>query len=181
VLATIRFGTDDSSIRLFGAGFDTAGRIVNSTNALGGHTSFIYAQTSSGVSNTVTYPDGGTRRELFNLDGALRQLDGTATYPKRYMYGVEEEDSIDRQFLAEIILDRDGTNTSEWRTNYLDGLQRNYRIEIAANAGPYPYIARNYNSLGQLSSDVDLDGVTRLYEYNSKGQLEITAVAANQG
>jgi len=181
ILSTVRFGNDNSTIMLLGRGYDTAGRILNTTNALGGHTSYNYAIAPTGISNIVTYPDGGTRRVIYNLDGTLKQLDGTAMHPKLYVYGIEEKDSIDRRYVAENSLDRNGAGTSEWKTNYLDGLDRNFRTEFAGASPPYPHYVRGYNSLGQLISEIEPDGITRLYGYDPKGRLDTLAISANQG
>ena len=181
VIGTIRIGSDNSTMHLYLAAYDTAGRMLYSTNALNGYTAYSYANTSTGTSNTVVYPDGGTRRELYNLDGTLKQVDGTATYPIRYVYGFEQENSIYRPFVGIIALDRAGADTTEWTTNYFDGLGRNYRTERAAASGPYPYSERTYNSLGQVHSERDLDAVTVLYEYDALGRRTTVAIAANQG
>jgi len=181
VIGTIRFGSDNSTMHLYLAAYDAAGRMLYSTNALDGYTSYSYAITSTGLSNTIVYPDGGTRRELYNLDGTLRQVDGTATHPFRMVYGTEQENSIYRAFVGILALDRAGTDTTEWTTNYFDGLGRNYRTERASASGPYPYSEKTYNSLGQVHSERDPDGVTVLYEYDSLGRQSTVSIAANQG
>src|SRR6267154_4119460 len=75
VLKSLRVGTDNSVIVLNQAQYDVAGGLVNETNALSGVTSYSET-TDSGTgerTRTTTYPDGGTRIEVYNRDGTLKR------------------------------------------------------------------------------------------------------------
>jgi RHS repeat-associated protein len=179
VLATIRIGTDTSRMTLHQATFDTAGQMASETNALGG--AIVYAQTFDGSGQTVktnTYPDGGTRVETYYQDGTLQTVQGTAAYPARYALSVETESGVWRPYSQEIKLTNSGVDTSEWTKTYSDMLGRPYKTLYAAASGS-PASQSYYNSQGQLWAQVDPDGVTNLYQYNLKGELEYSAIDIN--
>lgn len=181
VLATVRIGTNGSAITLSQSGYDTAGQVIATTNALGGPTS--YAETKNGSGETVkttTNPDGGTRIETFYQDGSLKSVTGTAASQVRYEYGVESEGGIQRVYTKEIKLNTTGTDTTEWTKSYTDMLGRSYKTEFAKASTPHPYTLSSYNNAGQLASQVDPDGVVTLYGYNAKGELEYTCLDSNR-
>jgi hypothetical protein len=158
------------------AAYDTAGRLSSEVNALGGPTS--YAQSFDGSGQTVktnTFPDGGTRIETYYQDGSLQSVRGTAAYPVRYALSVETESGVWRAYSQEIKLTAAGADTSEWTKTYSDMLGRPYKTLYAASSGS-PASHSYYNSQGQLWAQVDPDGVTNLYQYNAKGELEYSAI-----
>jgi RHS repeat-associated protein len=172
-----RQGTDGSIIVLKGMTYDLAGRLVAETNALGGVTFYSeIAFAQGGTTRTTTNPDGGTRIETFAQDGALVTVTGTAARPVRYEYGVESDGGISRLYTKEIKLDANGADTAEWTKSYQDMLGRNYKTVAAGG----PTNQSFFNNLGQLSKQVDPDGVTTLNQYNAKGELEITALDINR-
>ena len=176
VLATILIGTDASKITLHQATYDVAGRLSSETNALLGPTFYTNVFDASGQPvKTNTYPDGGTRIEAYYKDGSLQSISGTAAFSVRYEYGVESEGGVQRAYAKEIKRDASGTDTGEWIKSYTDMLGRNYKTLYADNASSRSY----YNSQGQLAKQVDPDGVTTLYQYNPKGEMEYTAIHMN--
>lgn len=175
-----RTGTDSSQIVMHTAVYDHAGRTSSETNALNGAT--VYADTfSSGERvHTATYADGGTRIETYNEDGSLASVTGTAVFPVRYEYGVEQDGTVWRSYTKEIKLNLNGTDSSEWTKTYTDMAGRTYKTVFAAAGTPYPYTQNFYNNLGQLWKQQDADGVVTLFQYNAKGEQEYTALDVNQ-
>jgi hypothetical protein len=104
---------------------------------------------------------------------------GTAASPERNVPA--QDNSICRAFSKEIRLNSNGTDTSEWMTNYVDAAARNYKTVYAAGQAPFPFRQSFYNNQGQLVEEQDPDSVTTLYQYNGKGELEYTATSASQG
>jgi YD repeat-containing protein len=56
-----------------------------------------------------------------------------------------------------------------------DAVGRPYKVVFSDNN----FSQSSYNSAGQLSKTVDPDGVTTLYQYNSKGELVVSALDAD--
>ena len=178
VLATFRVGSDGTVITNSRAVFDVAGRVTFETNAFGGPTSFTETNDGSGQTfKTTVYPDGGTRVETFFQDGSLQRVTGTAVFPVRYEYGIENDgDGATNSFTKEIKLDASYADTAEWTKTYTDILGRSYKTVYSAASTPLPFRKSFYNSLGQLWKEVDPDGVVTLYQYNTKGDLEYTVL-----
>ncbi len=82
-------------------------------------------------------------------------------------------ESTPRAFTQVIDLNSNGSPTGEWTKTYTDMLGRSYKVVHADGS----YSQSAYNNLGQLISQADEDGVTTLYTYNAKGQLENTAIS----
>ncbi|MCW5551781.1 MAG: RHS repeat-associated core domain-containing protein [Verrucomicrobiae bacterium] len=180
VLATVRIGSDGSRITNSLAAYDLAGRITRATNALGGVAIYTNVFDGSGqLVTTNTAPDGGTRVEIYYRDGSLQKLLGTAAFPVRYEYGVEQDGGVYRAYTKEIKLNAGGSDTSEWTKTYTDALGRSYKTVYAAANSPYPSQQSYFNAKGQLTNQVDPDGVMTLYQYNAKGGVEYTAVDLN--
>jgi len=180
ILAQTRKGTDGSLITLRRRGYDAASRPTSETNALNGVTTYSEAlDANSQRVRTTTYPDGGTRVETYFRDGQPASRSGTASFPARYEYGSVQDNSIYRAFSKEIRLNSDGTDTSEWMTNYLDAVARSYKTLYAAAQAPFPYRQSFYNNLGQLWKERDPDGVVTLYGFNAKGDREYTCIDSN--
>jgi YD repeat-containing protein len=114
------------------------------------------------------------------MDGQLKSITGSATFPVRYEYGVALDDGTNRFYTKEIKLHAAGSDSSEWITNYTDAVGRQYKTTFAAASGPFPYRQSFYNNVGQLIRERDPDGVTTLYEYNAEGGRETSAISTNQ-
>ncbi|NLH72829.1 MAG: RHS repeat protein, partial [Verrucomicrobia bacterium] len=179
VLRTVRTG---GALTIVTAQFayNNAGETIAETNALGGVTTYTESTDAQGQRiRTTTYPDGGTRIELYYLDGQLAKLTGTAVNPVRYEYGVEQDNNTWRIFRKEIKLDANYADTSEWTKTYADMLGRDYKTVFAAASTPYPYRQSFYNNPGQLWKERDPDGVVTLYGYNPKGELAYRVIDVN--
>ena len=180
-LASIRIGTNGSWNTLSQSAYDVSGRVSKMTNALNGVTTFSEGLDANGYFvKTNIYPDGGTRIESYFKDGTLGKLVGTAVHPVRYTNSVELESSTNRFFTQEIKLDASGNDTSEWTKTYYDAIKRPYKTVYSNSTTNYSFSQSFYNAQGQLSKQVDADGVSTLYQYNPKGELAYTALDTNR-
>lgn len=179
VLQTVRIGSDNSAITLAQSLYDTAGRIIKSTNALGGVSAYAEFVDGSGQTiKTNTAPDGGTRIETHFQDGTLAKTAGTAAFPVGYEYGIEAEGGYYRAYTKETKLDASGSTTSEWTKTYTDGVGRAYKTVFAGSGTPYRQ--SYFNNAGQLWKERDPDGVITLHGYNAKGERAYTAIDSNR-
>jgi RHS repeat-associated protein len=173
VLQSIRFGSDGSPVLLSQTAYDYAGRIVSETNALNGVTSHSETYASNGRTVSTTYPDQGTRIELYNQDGSLQSVTGTAAFPVYYQYG------YDAAVASPYTLENKGSSTgSEWTKTYNDMLGRAYKTVYAGPTAPTAVAF--FNSLGQCTNQVDPDLVSTLYAFNSKGEQTYVIVDSNR-
>jgi RHS repeat-associated protein len=176
LLRSVRIGSDASKITNGLKTYNTGRRITSSKDALGNETTYSESINNFQLTRTTTYPDGGTRVEEYYRDGQLAKVTGTAVYGVRYERGVEQDGSVWRLYTKEIKLDASGNDTSEWTKTYSDMVGRPYKTVYADATAR----EQSYNSKGQLTKEIDPDGVTTLYSYNSRGQLEITAIDINR-
>ncbi len=172
VVATWRFGSDAATppVRLNGTGYDLAGRITTSTNAMNQATFFYYW----GLQTVTSYPNGASRSESRNKDGSRSTLLGTAL-PDYTIFnqGIELEGGIYRPFTKET----HGGPSGPWTKTYTDLAARAYKTVYAAPTGqPNPSRQYFFNAQGQIEKEVDPDGVTTLYAYNGRGELQDTAI-----
>lgn len=166
-LETILVGSDGSQIVLGRWQYDTAGRLIAQVNAVDGVTSYAESHaTTGGLVRTTTNPDGSTIIDAYYLDGTLKQRTGTGVHGIRYVTGAVTAAS----YSAEIKLNPDGSDTLEVVTNFSDALGRNFQTMYGDGSSSQSF----YNNLGQLSEQMDPDGVTTFYQYNARGQLAYT-------
>ena len=174
VLGTIRYGTDGSVVTNNLSTYDDSGQLTSSTDALG-HTT-VYTNYFDAVGESVkitTYPDGSTDVETNALDGSLLERSGSAVLPVRYAYGTGMDINGNYcTYVQEIKLNFDGSDSSEWTKTFTDMAGRTTETLYSDNS----YSQSIYNSQGQLAEQIDPDGVTTLYQYNDKNQVNITAV-----
>ena len=184
VLQRLRIGSNGPPVTVSQFQYSPAGQLLKETNALNGVTT--YSETTDAQTGertrTTTHPDGGTRIETYYREGALKSITGTAVQPLRYEYGFEDSGpDSGRQFTLEVRLKENGTDSSEWTMSYTDALGRNYKTVYAdgtpEDLSDNPYSRSFYNGKGQLWKQVDPDGVTTLFTYNSKGEQEYQIVA----
>ncbi len=174
---SVRIGTDASQIVLAQSKYNLAGELTHQTNALNGVTSFMESMDGSGHKvRTTTNPDGGTRIETYYLDGSLLSVTGTAEYPVYYEYGVDTSEWPYRAYTKEI---KGSPTGDEWTKTYTDLLGRSYKT-IYSSASDTPVRIAYYNIKGQMTNQIDPDGVSTLYQYNTKGELAYTAVDVNR-
>jgi RHS repeat-associated protein len=172
VVCTTRIGTDATQVVAAKSQYDTAGRLINQTNGLGGVTSYFESTNANGsLIQATTYPDGGTATNYYFLDGSLKKVSGTAVRTVQYQYGLDG----DGLYTSEIKVASDGT-TNEWMKTSTDFAGRPYKVLYPGNA----FSVSSYNTVGQLFKETDPDGVITLYQYNAKGELAYTALDTNR-
>jgi RHS repeat-associated protein len=175
-LAVVRFGTNGSAITLNQAAFDDAGRQTSSADPLSHTTLYTnYLAADGSLVKKTTLPDESTRIETFNCDGSLQSLTGTAVYPARYEYGAE----TDGAYAKEIKLNADGSDTSEWTKTYSDCAGRQHKTLYASASGS-PFSISRFNAFGQLTNQVDPDGVSMLYCYGLQGERTYSVLDSNR-
>lgn len=180
VLGTVRYGTDSSPMTISGATHDDAARMTSASDALNQTTAYTnYLDGDGQLVKITTFPDTGTRIETYYRDGSLQSVTGTAVFPVRYEYDVESDGGSQRFYTKEIKLDANGNDTSEWTKTYQDGAGRRYKTVSAAASGN-PFSISYYNTKGQLTNQVDPDGVSTLYAYNPKGELAYSILDSNR-
>ncbi len=179
LLGTVRFGTDSTAITNGLATYDTSGQMTSSTDGLGNVTVYTnYFDASNQLIKMTTYPDASTRVETYARDGSLLSVTGTAVLPVQYAYGVQTDGGVQRFYQTETKLNTNGTASAESVTNFMDTAGRDYKTVYASASGT-PASQSIYNSYGQLSEQVDPDGVMRMYGYNAKGQAVTNATDMN--
>lgn len=173
VVQSLRIGTDGSKVTNSSSVYDVGGQLVSRTDAMGNVTTFTnYFDGSGQTVKQITYPDGGTRIETYAQDGLLLSLTGAAVHGVRYIYGVASDGGVQRYYTKEIKLNDNGTDSSEWVTNFTDMNGRTYKTVYPDNSYSQSYFSNN----GQLWKQRDPDGVVKLYQYNAKGEREYTAI-----
>src|SRR4030095_12124230 len=176
VLKTIRIGTNGTQITQGTFAYDSLGNRTAATNALGAGTTYTEVITNYLRTRTTTYPDGGTRIDEYYRDGQLRRTTGSAVRPVRYEYGKDKDGTVCRLYTTEIKLDSTGSDTAEWVKTYRDMVGRNYKTVYADNASQVSY----FNTKGQLTNQVDADGVSTLFAYNLQGEQTTVARDADR-
>jgi RHS repeat-associated protein len=173
VLTATRKGSDNSSIAVSTRTYDQVGRLKSDKNALNNTTTFAESKDSSGQTlRTTTDPLGNKVTDTFFKDGSLRYRKGTATHPIQMDYGATTSNET---FEKQIFLGPSG-ETTEWATSYRDFLGRISRAVRPGSATERSY----FNNQGQLIKQTDADGVTTLFQYNARGELEYTALDMNK-
>ena len=181
-LRSVRVGTDGSTNLLSSAGYDTAGSLRASTNALGGVTTYSWSINASGeLVESSADPAGATQIIRHYRDGGVRSVTGTGvpnrsvtrTFGSQYM-DIASTVMIDGSAVTETVLDAAG-DPGDSVTTIRDALGQVRRVD-QANSIKHAYA---YNRLGQMVQEVDADGVTRLYRYNAEADIEYVAVDVN--
>lgn len=176
LLAAFRIGTNGNTIRLNASAYDTAGRLLASTNALDQVTLSDEIVDASGQTIRITTnPDTSTQIQITARDGTLLKTDGTAVLPMRFTNGIVSLGGFDRLYSQEIKLLTNGADSGEWTLSVSDGLGRTLETQFSGNTTNRSI----YNQIGQLVKQVDPDGVTMLFAYDNLGQLEYQAVDVN--
>src|SRR5205085_1223308 len=133
ILQVIRIGTNGSQITLQRSGYDMAGHMFATTNAVGDVTLFAEALGAGGFTNTTTRltnsSAGPQRIEARYMDGTLKSISGGLTHPVRYEYGPTNGGTFTKQ----IKLDANG-GSNEWTIQFYDTVGRPYKTLYADGA-----------------------------------------------
>jgi RHS repeat-associated protein len=177
VLAIVRLGGagDGDDITLQSSRYDLAGRLQEQRDARGRPTTFAETTAADGVTTrTTTHPDLGTTIETRARDGSPLTVSGSAASPRTYAYAlVGGLPAITETRVGQ------GGATTEWSKTTRDFAGRTSLIVTPLDASAAPALAtasQHYNAKGQLERSVDADGVTTLYAYNARGELNVTAL-----
>jgi RHS repeat-associated protein len=174
-LQALRIGSNGPPVLLHGAAYDTAGRLIRETNALNGVTYHAESKDASGHTiMTDTYPDTGVRTTVYHQDGTVLCVSNTAAFPLQYEYG----QGSGFTYTKETKLAADGTGL-EWTKTYRDMVGRSY-LTLYNSASGAPGSTNFYNALGQLTHQVDPDGVSMLYAYTPRGELAFSVLDSNR-
>jgi RHS repeat-associated protein len=176
ITTTHRIGTDGSDIITSQTGYDMAGQMAWSTDALGHQTTFTNYTDASGQSVQLVNRQGTTSTQTSARDHSLLSKKGNAAPQVRYDYGAAQNGGVAHRFVKTIQLDGNDNDTAEWTQTFQDAAGRTTKTVYVDGAEATSL----YNGLGQLSTQIDPDGVTTLYQYNPAGQLEYTAIDANR-
>ena len=153
--------------------FDQAGRLLATTNALNGVTSYAETSDTAGrVVQATTYPDGSIRVQTNHLDRTPLSITGTAVHPIAFVYNVDG----DGEYVQKIKLGASGA-TDEWVRRYKDYAGRPYKTLYPNNSSEQSY----FNAQGQVVKEVGRDGQVRLYRYNTRSEVEHTAIHLDTG
>jgi len=127
-----RQGTDGSIVELAHTERNLAGRVMLQRDAAGRETARTEEIDSLTDYRTVTltFPDGGTRIEVYYPDGRLESIGGTAVNPRRFEYGVDNN----LRTVREIRLGDQGEEV-EWRKRFFDLADRLVRVEASHESG----------------------------------------------
>ena len=167
-LTALREGSDGTTVPMESNRYDLTGRLLSTTAPGGRTTTFDESIDAAGQTmRTSTGPDQSTRIETFALDGSLLAIGGTGAAPVKYEYGADADGS----FTKVIHVGSDGEET-EWVKTYTDMLGQVTKTLYPDGAGGRMF----YNAVGQLVRQVDPDGVTTLYSYDSQGAREVVAI-----
>ena len=174
VAQAFRVGTDGHSVTMSQSAYDLAGELIAQTNALGGVTTHTHANdpTTGALIRSTVDPDGGVITNLYYVDGSLKETLGTGVHGEAYAYGYAT-DVNGNICTYTIVTNLNGNNlTAEWTETFSDMAGRTTEILYANGSNSQSF----YNPQGQLSKQIDPDGVATLYQYDAKGNLAYTAV-----
>lgn len=167
--------------------YNLSGDLRFETNSLGGvieHGEMM--QGNRLLLGKTNYATGAIRNEIYNRAGTLAEVDGTGVAPLKFFHGIEtveilgHEDLFGKPYVQETRVTAAGLN--EWSKTYY-----NYagfpikRLYSAAPGESTPVHSFSYNNKGQLEKEVDPDGVTTFYVYNTRGELETTGIDMPNG
>ena len=136
-------------------------------------TSYTYTY-GLGITTTVDYPDGGQSTTQTFADGRTHTTTGTAVNDTSYDYGTSLPGVT---FANGAVFGSKTTqaNITQWTASTSNFLGQSVQTHFADGSNA----TRHYNSLGQITSSVDPDGVTSLFAYNDEGQRTHTAADLN--
>ena len=180
---TILEGTDGTLIVQDERRYTVLGDLEWSKDALGRLTTYTETEQGGFTVRTTIFPDGGQSSEASYPDGSAFETRGSAVAGVRYSYDVRQDNGRWVSTVTQTRLEKDGNLSPEYTTTYSDFAGRANKTEY-----PWPdgntnvFEVRIYNAKGQLASSTDPDGLTTLYVYNGRGELETVATdVANAG
>lgn len=172
VTRTARAGSDGSEVELSRREFSAMGDLASETQFAERTTRYEEAAQPDGSREyRTTYPDGGSRVERYARDGSLLAVSGTAVSHVVFAYGYDEEGRWVRE--SRPAAEGDATEYTLTRFDFLGN-------RVALQHADGAEVTWTYDALGRLVSQTDPDGVTQLFQYNERGEREITAIDVNR-
>lgn len=154
--------------------YDDAGRLDAETPAGLGSTTYSYYYYVAGRSRTANYPDGGTRTEHYRLDGRLESVDGSATVPQFYSYG------LDASAFRTIQVYSGYSGSPRWQKTTIDWLGRSAEVRRPGFAitGQADYVEQNTYEpgTGRLSKTTRSGLAPAKYEYDALSNVVRTGL-----
>lgn len=168
--------------------YDVAGRVVEeqvlSPTGLDEETTdFSYFATSTGLRrHSSGDPYGATTVRQYHGDFTPESVSGTAVADIKYEYGELDHPShstyAQTTFTKTIRL-TSGGGTGEYSIDYRNTFGNPVKLEEAKQGGGVSTSTATYNSLNQLSSSIDPDGVRHLFTYNERGERKLVVLDLN--
>ena len=153
-----------------GLGYDSLGRLIWRTNALGQVSGFEYA-TNRVESFSLSHNPASRELRTYAADGSLMSVTGARVHGVRYDRGLTNG----IVFKQECKLAADGSDTGEYTKSLTDFLGRSYKTE-------HPYGAARdtqFDAAGRAFKRVDADGVTTFTLYGEDGQSQTNVIDLN--
>nr|WP_246459235.1 RHS repeat-associated core domain-containing protein [Puniceicoccus vermicola] len=182
VLQTSRESGASSQI-LSTAQYDKAGRVVSRSQA-GPYqdgtlvtTSYSYSYPAEGGTvETVTRPDATTEIRTTYIGGQTESVAGTAAAPMKMTYDTFTDGGVSGIAERQIRLREDSENPGEFLETEWQEVRSVMGRQIAVVYPDSAEVTTAYNALGQVSEEVDPDGVTTRYQYDGLGRRSVMAV-----
>ncbi|AHF93332.1 type IV secretion protein Rhs [Opitutaceae bacterium TAV5] len=172
VISTTRVGSDDSQIPVSTQTYDTAGRLLTSTDALNRTTTYTETLLSGSLTERKTvHADTSEEISTFYPDGSPASVRGDAAQWHNYAYGVDTDGEYEQEYFPTGD-EPTGTPAAQWVKRYRDHAGRNHLVRYPDNAEE----TSGYNAKGQLVRQTDADGVQTLFAYNDRGEQTVTAL-----
>ncbi|MBQ9758924.1 MAG: RHS repeat protein, partial [Opitutales bacterium] len=100
--------------------YNAFGELASETDALGNTTTYL--KSNDGLTETVTFPDGGTRTTVRNAHGETLSVTGTAVVAQYFVYGFENGLKTTTVFTGV-------QNSARWEKTYVDAHGRTVKTE----------------------------------------------------
>lgn len=164
ILTRKRTGSDNSQILQETNTYDIAGRLVTNADGFSQTTTHAYSTDTSGRAvETTTFPNGSTAGTVSYKDGKPFTHSGTATPPRKWIYGVEPAVG----YYEQEILFGTAASENEWTKTWQDHVGRTIKTQHAGCA-PATF---TYDPFGRVIKSTDPDGVIILTAYDGQGRI----------
>jgi RHS repeat-associated protein len=190
-LTQSRISSDDQAVTQRTMQYDMINRVTSSTDAAGNITTYTYTTDPQGHQvQTAINPDGSTIVNTYHQDGTLYKSSGSATATSFYEFGTTTApiENAPTLVYTKVIHMGDNGAMTQWEMTFTDILGRNvctvYSDDTPNDLTDNPIACLYYDDTpgtagGRLVKQVDPDGITTLYAYNTDGEQDVTAIDLN--
>ncbi|MDX2110647.1 MAG: RHS repeat-associated core domain-containing protein [Verrucomicrobiota bacterium] len=159
--------------------YNSAGLLQSEINANNNSTNYNEYESDFWVKQT-TYPDNSASQIMYNRDGSIAQVGGTASLGKKYNYSVVTVSGIPYTVTKESWLNTDQTEeTQEWVETWMDPIGRIYKKIHSNEESDAVILYEYYGTSSKVSKISDPLGQVTLYFYNDVNELEETRICYN--